>query len=640
MTLTQEVCEAGKEIISSVEATLSVTLNHVLGRYIGWPLKVRSGYLVDRDKNKSDLFASVIYAATVGEAGDPPEIPSDNAAVVIDACESLTVEMFLDACSRIAKAKRLKKSPPPRLEGDVPVQTTTLGIVFAISTTVSLDRLAHELVAWNTTMPSSEWPDMLVVATSGTINYFVQFPGEPPSGDLLPPPMRTLTYTPPMYVVVAMMPTGPYTFNRLLGFLLGQLFLFSPGVQLPDRTEVVEHVPKRVIIVSSFQYNLKGELVPVPRELCNDRYWGPQPVQIEDKNGKRLCTLRLLPWQDGATILSHGKLALAKILPFLIGVDMQHANIVKREDSEISYVLPMTETDFARMLDRIQSQSNMVVRVEQPKWTIQKVSDEGTQTAFIARLFLGVGKLRDLIVSNPDERDKFDSLYEVVLTSLRSARKAAEEIARLWQQHSSKVTSGEVARLERQILRIDESIDDALGKEVVSFVTAAGRTIKEGMQKFIGSHADIGFLFQKQAKFETGLLTIAQMDSALADYLRLTRAWSEPLQECRNDIEHRGWTLPRTTYVRQGNKIEAVPPLISGQPVTEFVSFMLDRVLCFVEELTAYRIQRLLPDLMTLTEIPPVDRAEEAPVRFQVTVVSGGLPPWRIIYHHDKFDDV
>ena len=282
----------------------------------------------------------------------------------------------------------------------------------------------------------------------------------------------------------------------------------------------------------------------------------------------------------------------------------------------------------------------MVVRVEQPKWTIQKVSDEGTQTAFIARLFLGVGNLRDLVASNPDEKDKFDSLYEVVLTSLRSARKAAEEIARLWQQHSSKVTSGEVARLERQTLRIDESIDDALGKEVVSFVTAAGRAIKEGMRRFVASHADIGFLFQKQAKFETGLLTLDQMDSAFADYLRQTRAWSEPLQECRNAIEHKGWTLPRTTYVRQGNKIEAVPPLISGQPVTEFVPFMLDRILCFVEELTAYYIQRLLPELMTLTEIPPADRAEEAPVRFQVTVANGGLPPWRISYHHDKFEDV
>lgn len=292
------------------------------------------------------------------------------------------------------------------------------------------------------------------------------------------------------------------------------------------------------------------------------------------------------------------------------------------------------------MLNRIRSQSNLVVRIEQPKWTIQKVSEEGTQTAFIARLLLRVLKLRDLIVSNQDERDTFDSLYEVVLTALRSARKSAEEIARLWQQHSSKVISGEVARLEGQTMRIDESIDDALGKEVASFVTAAGRTIKEGMQKFVALHIEIGFLFKRQAGFETGLSTLSQMDAALADYLRQTRRWSERLQECRNVIEHNGWTLPRTTYARQGNKIEALPPPISGQPVTKFVPFMLDRVSCFVEELTAYCIQRQLPDLMTLTEIPPADRAEEAPVRFQVTVASGGLPPWRITYHHDKFEDV
>jgi len=399
-------------------------------------------------------------------------------------------------------------------------------------------------------------------------------------------------------------------------------------------------VSKQGITVSGFQYNLKGELVPVPRQFYNDRYLPPLPVRIEDRSGDLLCTLQFLQWQDGGTILSRGKLPLDGIMPFLVGVDLRRGGKIKREDREIAYVLPISERDFTRMLERIQSQSNMVVRIEQPKWTIQKVSDEGTQTPFIARLFLGILKMRDLIMSDPDERNKFDTLYDVALSSIRTARKSAQRIAELWQEHSRKVTSGEVARLQGQTLHIMESIDDEFRKEVETFVIAAGRTIKEGMQKFADeAHVDIGFLFQKQASFETELAALEAANRALADYLRQTRSWSERLQESRNAIEHNGWILPRITHSREADTIKAIQPSISGQPVTEFVSFVFDRVACFVEELSAYCIQRQMPALMTIAEIPVGERPEEAPERFRVTLASGGLPAWQIAYHHSTFEE-
>jgi hypothetical protein len=641
MSLSQEVHDAGQEVASATEATLPGILNDVLGRYVGWPLKVRSGYLVDREGSRSETFASVINAAPqAGTTPEPQDIQADNAAAVIDTYECLDQEKFVASYKRIAKAKRLKKRPPPQLEG-VPVQTTTLGIIFALRSTVPLDHIAEELVRLNTSTPSPEWPDMVVVATAGTVNYMAQFPGEGLSGDLLPPGQRALdAYTPPMYVVIAMTPTGSYTFNRMLAFLVGQLLFFSPGVRLPDFKQILEGVSKQAITVSGFQYNLKGELVPVPRQFYSDRYLPSLPVRIEDRSGDLLCTLQFLPWQDGGTILSRGKLPLDGIMPFLVGVDLRRGGKIKREDREIAYVLPITERDFTRMLERIQSQSNMVVRVEQPKWTIQKVSDEGTQTPFIARLFLGILKMRDLVMSDPDERNKFDTLYDAALSSIRTARKSAQRIAELWQEHSRKVTSGEVARLQGQTLHITESIDDEFRKEVETFVIAAGRTIKEGMQKFAAeAHVDIGFLFQRQASFETELAALEAANRALADYLRQTRSWSERLQESRNAIEHKGWILPRITHSREADTIKAIQPSISGQPVTEFVSFVFDRVACFVEELSAYCIQRQMPALMTIAEIPLAERPEEAPERFRVTLSIGGLPAWQIVYHHSTFEE-
>jgi len=80
--------------------------------------------------------------------------------------------------------------------------------------------------------------------------------------------------------------------------------------------------------------------------------------------------------------------------------------------------------------------------------------------------------------------------------------------------------------------------------------------------------------------------------------------------------------------------------MIAGQPTTDFVKSMFDRVTCFAEEITAYSIQRRLPANMILTEIPVIKRTSEAPTRFLVTSTQGGLPPWHLVFRSDTFENV
>ena len=62
---------------------------------------------------------------------------------------------------------------------------------------------------------------MIVVAATGAIHYAVQFPGEGVSGDFLPPGDGALdAYTPPMYIVMVMRPTGVYTLNKMLALAM------------------------------------------------------------------------------------------------------------------------------------------------------------------------------------------------------------------------------------------------------------------------------------------------------------------------------------------------------------------------------------------------------------------------------------
>src|SRR5574337_1211848 len=591
MEISQQVHDAGQEVVSATAATLHGILNDALGRFLGWPFKVTAGRVADRDGHKTETFASVVYAAPAGGAApDPQAIPADAAAAVIDACESLDCEGFRAAYEHIAQAKRLTKAPVPYLS-DTPVSTITLGIVFSLRSAIPLEGVDEELQRLNAQTPSDQRPDMVAIASTGAIHYAVQFPGESLIGDFLPPAKGALAaYTPPMYIVIVMTPSGPYTFNKMMAFLIAHLAIFSPGARLPNWSEILAGSPKRAVTVSGYQYNLSGDLLPGPRQFYNDRYLPPPPMRIEDQQGNLLSTIQFLPWQDGGAILLKGKLPLDSLLIFLGGEALRRAGVVRRPpDTQISYVLPITQDDFKAMLIRIHQQSNMIVRPDQTKWVVQKVADEGTRSPFVARILLGEPRLRDMVYPDPAKCDNFDKAYEFVISSLLNARTAAQQIIQMWEDHVRKVTSGEIVRLKGQAIHIDENIHMQLKKEVESFLNAAVRVLKQGMQDLATElQVNIGFLFQKQAASEAGFADLQATDPLLADYLRQTRTWSEPLIENRIALEHRSWMLPPVTYSHTAGVIKAVEPLISGQPVSEFVTFMLDRLACFVEELSAH----------------------------------------------------
>lgn len=624
-----------------MEADIEGLLNAAIGRVLSWPFKAEPASVVDRDGTRTYRFASVVYTVQEGSAPLDRDIPSDNTAAVIDASGNMDLEGFRAAYEHVALAKRLRKSPAPRLDG-VASTTTTLGVIFAQRSACPLEDFAEDLQRLNSRTPNREWPDMVVVGSTGIINYAVQFPGESISGDYLPPGEGSLdAFVPPMYVAIIMRPAGDYKFNRMISFLVAHLAFFSPGATLPNFKHIVEGCPQTAIVVSGYQYNLRGDLLPVPRQFYNDRYIPPLPMRIEGQNGELLCTIQYIPWQDGGVLLLEGRMPLDGIMIFLEREALQKAGVVRRpRDVQISYVLPITQSNFSEMLNRLQRQSNLIVRPTQPNWTVQKIADEGTATPFIVRLFMGMVRLRDAAYTEPVTRDEFDKRFDVVSSSLMNARATVKEIKTLWETHSRKINSGEIARMSGTIVQVDESIDKEFKREVETFLNAAVRALKQGMQNLANEmQLNIGFLFKQQAAFEAGIATLQLKDPLLAEYLRQTRMWSERLIQSRNDVEHNGWKLPRVGYKDTGSGVAATEPLISGQPVTDFVDFMLDRLCCFVEEFTAHCLQRLLPTGITVTEIPLARRVVAAPERFALTLGAGGLLPWQIAYHTSLFDE-
>jgi hypothetical protein len=637
MSISEDALQLGKGLAGAGGASLSGLLNDALGRFIGDNFKAIPGYLIDLDGKKSESFASVVRGATESaEPAEPAAIPADAAAAVIDVCDELDLDSFRAAYRRIADAKTLKKTPVPKGETKTNI---TLGILLAARAAVPLETVAEELDRLNSKTPGSQWPDMIAVASTGVINYGVQFPGESLSGDFLPPAEGALTnFVPSMYVVIVMRPTGTYAFNKMLAFLLAHLGFFSPAAKLPPWLQILEGVPGNVVTLTGYQYNLKGNLVPVPREFYQDRYLPPRPLLIQDPQGNVLSTIQYMPWQDGGTILLRGKLPLEGLLVFL-GKHAVSAGVIKRPALQISHVLPITPADFSQFLERFQRQSNMIVRNDPGHVVFQKLADEGTSSPFMARIFLGILHLRDAVFPDPATRGEFDKIYDFVISAVSNARTASQNISRMWEEHTRKARSGEIVHQQGTHIHITETIDKDLRREVESFLNAATRTLKTGMQNLGKSlNVDIGFLFGKPERFKKGIAALKNTEPDLAEYLRCTRLWSEPLLKSRNDLEHEPEVLSGVTYAPAGTGVAVQEPVVAGTPVTKFVGHSFDRLICFVEEFAVHCLNRKLPAGITITELALADRPVEAPERFRVTLASGGFAPWRIAFHMSRFE--
>jgi len=637
-SVAQQIYSAAQILLQAVRiprANIAERLNSTLNQFLTWPFRAGSAYIIDAEGYNA-TFDTVIYTSSETKSeGKPVKINVDAVACAVHVAESLGREELRAGYESIAVFKRLKRTQTPKIE--FPINYTPLGIIFAVDSSSSIEKIAEFMILQNKNHPSTAWPDMVAVLTKGTVNYAVQIHGEPIKGDFLLPSIKCSAVM-PMYVHVFARGLGLFSMNRMCALLFMHLQTFSPGTKLPNMGVVLENISPFGITLGAYQFNLESQLVPVPDEVYTGRVLPPLPFRIEDNKGTLLSHLQFINWQGGGVVRLIGKLPLEGILVFL-GPIAKNAQIIRQSNGAISSVLPIGQTEFRELLGRIQRQTNMNVKAEKPKWIVSKIADEGTTSPFMARLLLGILNLRDVIFSDDKKREEFDKAYEFVVMTLFNSRTTAKEIIEILTKHIRKVSLGETARLNGQIIRINESIDNKLRKQAEEFLNSTVRVLKDGMQKLSAVlKLNIGFLYQKQGTFDNEITALRKTKPELAAYFQETRKWSERLILIRNDL-HEGWMLPRMGYKESSGTIEAVEPQISGQSVSEFVNYMIDRLCCFVEEISVYALQAQMPSGISVTEIPISERKTDSPERFQVTFVNGGMQIWNITYHVSKFEE-
>lgn len=617
-------------------ANIATCLNSTLNQFLTWPFRAGPVLINDPPKHHID-FESVIYVSSRTQSENQPvEMRPDEVACAFHVVRNLGPEELRIGYERIRVIKQLRRTQIPDLA--YPINDRPLGIIFAVDSDTPIEKIGELMIDLNRNHPSEQWPDVVVILTRGTVSYAAQIHGEPLKGDFFLPDKQNRSIM-PMYIHLIARGLGILAMNKMLGFVFLHLRTFSPGTNLPDVTQVLANLPSSAMTLGLYQFNLEGELVSLPYEThLTQALEAPLPLRIEDSNGTLLSHVQFIPWTSGGAVRLIGKLPLEGILLFL-GERGRNAQIIKQSDGAISSVLPIQVEHFREMLTTFQARSNMRVKAEKPNWTVSKYSDEGTTSPFVARLFLGMLRLRDGVLTDNAKREAFDRAYQVVLDTLMNARTTSKEIVQTVTEHNRKVSQGEIACLKGPTIQINENVDNKLRQHVETFLNCTVRVLKDGMQSLMAVlQLDIGFLYKKQNTFERGRAALATTHPALATYLQETRNWSERLISIRNEL-HGSWMLPRMRYKEVSGSIQTVEPQISGQPVTEFADHMLDRLCCFVEEMTACGLQAQMPSGLSITEVSVLERSAVCPERFQVTFVAGGMPLWTISYHLSRFEE-
>ena len=207
-------------------------------------------------------------------------------------------------------------------------------------------------------------------------------------------------------------------------------------------------MPTTGMPVAAFQFNLKGDLVPVPTSMrFHELFLFPLSFRVEDKQGQLHARVQYLPWQDGGVVRVQGQFPIEALLVFA-GKSALSEPIIRFQGEQTSGVIPMSRDQFKEMANRMARQSNLVIKPDQrPRLVIHKGRDEGTSSPFVARIFLGLCVLRDQTVADKSVREQFDKLFDGVLTGLESLRDTAQSINKLYSSHSDAVALGKVARI-------------------------------------------------------------------------------------------------------------------------------------------------------------------------------------------------
>ncbi|HKV77604.1 MAG TPA: DUF6602 domain-containing protein [Candidatus Sulfotelmatobacter sp.] len=559
-------------------------LREFLNKHLPQRFRAATGILIDINNALSKQTDIIIYDALSSPVYRFSEeamiLPVDTVASVIEVKSRLTSDELADAYKKIASVKALKKRPSSEMDrgatGSELKMSSTLGVIFAFTSDISLETVAEKMATLNLEVDSQLWPDMVIVLDVGTLNYAIQSPGGEIGGDLMP---REENFAiAPFYVNLVLRKDGEFSLNRFFITLLSHLQFFPHRPSVPPFDIALAGTATECIGICAYQYDRDKKLLPANQSLEL-----PAAIQIKSSDGQVTATLHWIHWPGGGTIMCEDKAPLGMFL--LLAGFAKDEQIFRCAGRQYSSVLPVKRAEFLRWPLKLNPKMKGMT-AEVVVYKEEHILDEGTSTPFVARLLAGMLDLGHRILLK-DAAEAFSKIYPVrELLSLRRLHRALEGA---------------------------QPIPEELLAANLQTAARVAATILE-IARTLGVNAS--FLLYREPSYTKGLE--AQRDPGLARYLKEHRdSWARRL------VEHRDGSQAKRQELCQSMTRSDLHLIYNG-------------VAKLSEELMIYSLQSKAQAGLWIRE---VERAERDP-KFCCRFTTDLKRSWSLTFNPAEFDEL
>jgi hypothetical protein len=260
---------------------------------------------------------------------------------------------------------------------------------------------------------------------------------------------------------------------------------------------------------------------------------------------------------------------------------------------------------------------------------LRTMSHKGLPNPLAIRLFFGLTEISNHVITHKAEKEAFNKIYGPFADSIWEAGYCKDKVREIVENHTEKVESGEVAKMENSNqLNVEEDIAIDL-KVAFKGIFLHGRIALSYLGKIAKELGyDLNFIYENEQKFEKGISEfVAKHDSPIirfiAERIRVERAsWYSIFIQTRIEIEHKGWQLPEIKYTLKNGRPAVIFPTFSDNlSMVDGTEFLYRRLFEFSEDVIALLLGSKLPPFFALVHIPENERDESLPKRYVVTPI-------------------
>lgn len=253
---------------------------------------------------------------------------------------------------------------------------------------------------------------------------------------------------------------------------------------------------------------------------------------------------------------------------------------------------------------------------------ISKIANFGTTEPWVARLWFGMLKFRNLVYLGND-RLAFDEKYGPVIDNLHECYRAMLLLHKTIAEHEAKILSQEI---QNPNIIVTENIDTTMSEALTSFFIKGDIAIKHlvRLSKFMG--CSISFVRHKEdTDFEHEASRIpvrSPFVKPLVELLRKHRAvWFLRFRDYRDQIEHGPYNKLAVKYVLESNKVRPQFPTIGDMELVDGTQKLWELLFTFVEDVLILLFRLKLPPQILIGIVPKGERDPQMPLKY----VIGGL---------------